>query len=77
MQAKMFLVGTLLFVATGCEMLSQRPPAVATPEPLKAPTVLPVQPSEVTAANAKAKLQQLQEELDRESEILDQSPPLP
>lgn len=66
-----------ILALTGCSWLEHRPPANTVPPALKAAAPMPVQPQEITAANAKIKLQQLQEELDREAEILDKSPPLP
>lgn len=71
MRKKLILAALLSPALSGCAMLQQKQPSEAVPQPLKVSAVLPVQPAEVTVSNAKAKLQQLQDEMDRDAEAFD------
>jgi PBP1b-binding outer membrane lipoprotein LpoB len=59
---------SLALIATGCAGLDKKdapPPLV--PSTTQVHRQPPVTPAEISAANAKAKLQQLQDEMDREA----------
>ncbi len=58
----------------GCEALRPRTHLEMTMPTLTAAQAVEVQPHEITTSNAKTKLKQLQEELDREMESLSSDP---
>lgn len=70
MSRRAFLIG-LALAAAGCTLLDKKdspPPLV--PSTAQAARQPPVIPTEISAANAKAKLQQLQDEIEREAATL-------
>jgi hypothetical protein len=70
MSRKVYLIG-LALAAAGCTLLDKKespPPLV--PSTAQVARQPPVTATEISAANAKAKLQQLQDEIERESATL-------
>lgn len=71
------LAALLLVSQCGCALLQNKPATTAAPPALQSARPVPVQANDITTANARSKLQQMQEEMDREAEILDKSAPSP
>ncbi len=65
---------TLSWVIVGCEVLRPRTDLEIAPPIMPTAQVIQVQPAEITAANAKTKVKQLQEELDRDLETINSDP---
>lgn len=73
MRTSTILLSSILVMLTGCELFDKRQPTLMTPPALKAATAEPVQPADITAANAKAKAQQFEAELEQEANFMDRA----
>jgi predicted component of type VI protein secretion system len=58
----------LLMVVAGCQMFDPKPAAPVAPPPLKVKATAPVNPNDVTKANAQSMARRLSEECDRDAE---------